>query len=319
MTKTETASEALARIEKRFFKGAGLKKACLKKGEERREYVLAQTERLLNDVQGCELMATCLSDQFWTADDDRMPIRADMPLLTEEGLSELSKDESLKARLVKDVAGLCHDLVLHFDFDLKEYLGVRNDWRINNKRLVEWLTSTEYEQIAVHTSYILRKHAINGYADRHYLPAQDAMATLYAEGLGRIGVPGNPQEQPREYVKITLDEMLRIERHWRQGHKRRLEPEVVILHDEMYGFVPRQFSSGVLAAAQELYDWMDSELMGKGATDENIDRFVDKLSELRQKHFGKGWIKDFSLEFNYLLSHGESCAEGYWQKGGKAL
>ncbi len=52
MTKTETASEALARIEKRFFKGAGLKKACLKKGEERREYVLAQTERLLNDVQG---------------------------------------------------------------------------------------------------------------------------------------------------------------------------------------------------------------------------------------------------------------------------
>jgi len=123
MTKTETASEALARIEKRFFKGAGLKKACLKKGEERREYVLAQTERLLNDVQGCGLMATYLSDQFWTADDDRIPTRADMPLLTEEGLSELSKDESLKARLVKDVAGLCHDLVLHFDFDLKEYLS----------------------------------------------------------------------------------------------------------------------------------------------------------------------------------------------------
>jgi hypothetical protein len=75
----------------------------------------------------------------------------------------------------------------------------------------------------------------------------------------------------------------------------------------------------VLEAAQELYDWMDSEMYGRGATQEVMGNFVKKVKELRQKHFGKGWIEDFSLEINYLLSHGESCALGYWQKGGKAL
>lgn len=317
---TVTAREVLARIEKRYFRGARLREACLKEGAERREYVLAQVERLLNAKQGDELMAVHLSDEFWTADEGRHPMHSDMPLLTEVGLRSLTKEERLRASLIKDVAGLCHDLALHFEFDLRGYLGVRNDWRIRNKRLVEWLTDTEHGQIAVHTSYVMKKHAIDMYEDMHYLPAQDALAMLFSKELRqRLGRPTGVQRQPKVYVEAITSELLRIERHWQRGKRLGLEPEVVILHDEIWGVVPRQFSSGVLRAAQELFDWMDAELKGKGATDENMERFTDKVREIRIEHLGEGWIKDYSLEFNYLLSHAELCASGYWQGEGKAI
>jgi hypothetical protein len=50
---------------------------------------------------------------------------------------------------------------------------------------------------------------------------------------------------PRGYVKTILDELLRIERHWQRGRRLKLDPELVILHDEIYGVVPRQFDKGV--------------------------------------------------------------------------
>ena len=44
------------------------------KGDERRAYKLAQVERLLTDRYGNPLMALYLSDQFWTADEGRVPM-----------------------------------------------------------------------------------------------------------------------------------------------------------------------------------------------------------------------------------------------------
>ncbi len=320
MTKTMTASELLARIEKTYFSREKLGKACKLKGAERREYVLGQVECLLSKKHGMELMGVYLSDEFWTADDDRMPLRADNPLLSIEGIESLTKEEQLKASLIKDVAGLCHDLSQHFEFDLKVYFGVRNNWWITNKRLVEWLSTTQYKQIAVHTSYIMKKIAINEYEDMHYQPAQDALASLFSrELMSSVRMPGKPQEKPELYVKAIIDEMLRIERHWKQGRRRKLEPEVVILHDEMYGLVPLQFDAGVLKAAQELFEYMDKEVYNRGVTEEVVNGFGEKVKEIRHKHFAKGWIADYSLEIGYLMAHAELCAQGYWQKGDKTL
>ncbi len=74
MGKTLTAREELAKIEKVFFKGAGLQKACSLEGEERRDYRLAQVERLLSDMRVGGPLAVYLSDRFWTSDEGRMPM-----------------------------------------------------------------------------------------------------------------------------------------------------------------------------------------------------------------------------------------------------
>jgi hypothetical protein len=326
MTEIKTARERLAYIEKTFFKGAGLAKASLLEGEERRSYVLSQVDRLLTEKHGYELKAGFLSDMFWTADEGRNPFDKPNPLATLAGQQTLTEKEMDCLRLIVKVAGLCHDLILHFKFDLKEAFGIKNNYWVSNKKLVEWLTTTEYEHIAMHVAFTMKKQAIIAYEDGHYMPAQDALAELFSSKYRELIMhPTNTKLPPRDYVRTILDEMLRIERHWQRGRRLKLDPEVVILHDEIYGFVPRRFDKGVLEAAQALFEYMDKEVYGtlkdadKKTTAEVLGRFVDKVREVRSQYFAEGWLNDDSLEFGYLMAHAEVCGRGWWREEVYAL
>ena len=350
MAKTKTAREELAWIERTFFKGAGLAKAIQTEGDERRAYRLAQVERLLSDMRIGGPLAVHLSDEFWTADEGRRPMPWEdtpaipepgyltNPLLSVEGQQTLTDREMGRLRLILEIAGLCHDLSLHFTFDLKEAFGIRkNDFWVSNKQLVEWLTTTGYEHVAMHTAYIMKKHAIDVYELGHYLPAQDELAELYSEKhRQRLGYPNTTEIPPRDYASTIIDSLVQIERHWQRGRRLKLSPDLVILHDEIYGVVPHQFDKGVLAAAQELFDYMDRELYGRFVTkdfkpwdeqpesyrqfvSEALGRFADKVREVRSKYLGKGWIADGSLAFAYLMEHAQQCGRGFWREEDNAL
>ena len=56
MKQIKTAREMLAYIEGKFFKGAGLAKASLLEGDERKAFVLAQVDRLLTEKYGSSLL-----------------------------------------------------------------------------------------------------------------------------------------------------------------------------------------------------------------------------------------------------------------------
>ena len=348
MEQTKSASELLALIERKYFRGAGLAKASRLEGEERRAYRLAQVERLLTKGSKYTPWAMSLSDDFWTADEGRKLITEPHPLLSIEGQQTLTDEEMKRLRLILEIAGLCHDLTLHFTFNLKEAFGIKNrhpygydDFFVSNKKLMEWLTTTEYEQIAMHTAYIMKKEAINAYAYGHYQPAQDELAELYSmEHHELVREPYNTNMPPRDYVKIILDAILRIERHWKRGMRLKLRPDLVMLHDEIYGVIPRQFDRGVLKAAQALYDYMDTELYGrltqiqgeysfkpwnelpesvKQASREVMTRFAEKVREVRTKYLAKGWVEDDSLAFSYLMAHAERCGSGWWREEDEAL
>jgi len=342
MKQTMTASELLAQIERKYFRGARLTKASLLEGDERRAYRLAQVERLLTKKNAGALWAMYLSDEFWTADEGRKPMHEDDPLMTLAGQQTLTDREMNRLRLILEIAGLCHDLSLHFTFDLKEAFGIRkNDFWVSNKQLVEWLTTTEYEHVAMHTAYTLKKHAISVYEYGHYLPAQDELAELYSmEYHELVREPYNTNMPPRAYVKIILDAILRIERHWKRGMRLKLRPDLIMLHDEICGVIPLRFDRGVLEAAQTLYDYMDTELQGrlvlkeynynaaswdeqpesvKRTTREVMTRFAEKVREVRSKYLAKGWVEDDSLAFSYLMAHGERCGHGWWREEDDAL
>jgi len=338
MEQTKSASEVLALIERKYFRGAGLDKASRTEGDERRAYRLEQVERLLTKKNAGDLLAMYLSDEFWTADEGRKPMHEDDPLMTLAGQQTLTDREMNRLRLILEIAGLCHDLSMHFTFDLKEAFGIRkNDFWVSNKQLVEWLNTTEYKQIAMHTAYSMKKFAIGVYAYGHYLPAQDELAELYSSEYGQlIRSPQYTKIPPRSYVSTILDAMLRIERHWQRGRRLKLRPDLVMLHDEIYGVVPRQFDKGALQAAQELYDYMDKELYGRFVTEDfkpwdeqpetfkqfvsdQLERFSDKVREVRSKYLAKGWIRDHSLEFAYLREHAIRCGQGIWREEDDAL
>ena len=348
MKQPKTAREMLASIEKKYFRGAGLDKASRLENEERRAYKLAQVERLLTEKNGHIPMAIYLSDDFWTADEGRKPMYEDDPLLSLAGQQTLTDREMNRLRLILEIAGLCHDLSLHFTFNLEEAFGVDNnstlgysDFSVTNKQLVDWLTTTEYEQIAMHTAYIMKKNAIAVYEYGHYQPAQDELAELFSTEYGQlIRRPQDTDMPARTYIKIILDEMLRIERHWQRGRRLKLRPDLVMLHDEIYGVIPRKFDKGVLQAAQALYDYMDTEVCGRlvlrdgnnkvimwqdqpelieRTKKEVLGRFADKVREVRSKYLAEGWIADDSLSFLYLMAHAEWCGHGWWREEDEAL
>ena len=307
---TMTAGGLLAKIEHDFFSGAGLVEACSLEGDERRAYRLVQVERLLTVKHGYSPLAMYLSDMFWTADEGRKLIKEPHPLLSVKGQQTLTEDEMSRLRLIVEIAGLCHDLSLHFTFDLEEAFGIKNNhpygyniFFVSNKKLVEWLTTTEYEQIAMHTAYIMKKETIGVYECGHYQPAQDELAELYSmEYHELVRQPDNTNIPPRGYVKTILDAILRIERHWKRGMRLKLRPDLIMLHDEICGVIPLRFDRGVLEAAQALYDYMDTELQGRlvlkeynynaaswdeqpesvtRTTREVMTRFADKVREVR--------------------------------------
>ena len=337
MTQRKTAREMLAWIEKKFFKGAGLAKASRLEGDERRTYRLTQVDRLLMEMRGFSPSAMWLSDQFWTADEGRVPMPWEHtapipepgyltnPLLSLEGQQTLTDREMGRLRLIVEIAGLCHDLSLHFLFDLKEAFGIKNDFWVSNKQLVEWLSTTAYENIAMHTAYLLKKHATNVYAYGHYLPAQDELAELFSLEYGKlVREPNHTEMPPRAYVKTILDELLRVERHWQRGRRLKLEPDLIILHDEIYGVVPHQFDKGVLAAAQVLYDYMNKEVYGRMTGNnpfapEVMKLFAKKVREVRSEYLAEGWLTDDSLAFAYLMAHAENCGYGIWREEDDAL
>ena len=324
-TQIKTAKEVLSQIERRYFKGAGLAKASTLEGDERRTYVLAQAERLLTTEHGSSPLAMWLSDEFWTADEGRKPMFEDNPLLSLKEQQTLTDKEMARLRMILEIAGLCHDLSLHFLFDLKEAFGIKNIFWVSNKQLVEWLSTTEYERIAMHTAYTLRKHAIDVYVYGHYQPAQDAMAELFSSEYGElVRDPQRTKIPPRDYVKTIVDAILQIERHWQRGRRLKLRPDLVMLHDEIYGVVPLRFDKGVLAAAQALYDYMDREVYGRMTGDnpfapEVMKRFAEKVREVRSEYLAKGWIADNSLEFAYLMAHAQNCGYGIWREEDDAL
>ncbi len=326
MAQIETASVELAWVEKNFFKGAGLDKASRLEGDERRAYRLAQVERLLATPCGYTSAAIWLSDRFWTAEEGRKIYEKDPnPLLLLKEQQTLSDKEMARLRLILEVAGLCHDLSLHYTFNLDDAFGVENNFWASNKQLVEWLTTTEYENIAMHTAYIMKKYATGVYACGRYQPAQDALAELFSVEYGKlIREPERTEMPSRAYVKIVLDELIRIDEHWKQGRKKRLSPDLILLHDEIYGVVPNQFDNDVLKAAKALYNYMDNDVYGRMVGNnpfgpEALKLFAKKVREVRAEYLAEGWVADDSLEFAYLMAHAESCANGYWREEDEAL
>jgi len=334
------ARAKLAQIEKKFFKGVDLASASLLEGNERRAFRLSQVERLMADVRWNNPKGMLLSDVFWPPKYFRNQPYENNPLMSADQLQTLTDNERDRLQLIMEVAGLCQDLGLHHVFNLKEAFGIRNDFRVTNRQLVELLFSTEYEHIAMHLACTMRRLAIFAYRKIYYGPAQDMMAELISKDSDQlVRAPENSDMTPQDYVKTIYDAILQIERHWRRGRRLKLDPEVVVLHDEICGVVPNRFDKWVLQAAAELFDYMDTELQGrlllKGYNPDNmwsdqpesvkretgkiLERFVDKVHDVRSKYLAEGWLTDDSLAFSYLMSHAERCGYGWWRKTGTAL
>ena len=114
MAKFRSAKEQFDYIKKEFFKGNELDGITGMSAEERVEFNKKNIERLLAN----EHNALAISDCFWTADRSRIVIWGKNNwFFNTDDLANFSEQEREQLEYLKDFAGLCHDLALHFPFD----------------------------------------------------------------------------------------------------------------------------------------------------------------------------------------------------------
>lgn len=337
MKKHSKPSAYLAQIEKDYFCGVDLLAASQLSDDARRAFRLEQVDRLLKEKFEDVTLAKRLSDLFWTGEEGRASLVDDHPLWSADSGETLSEEERLRLQLIMEVAGLCRDLSMHYPFDLTEAFGIRNDLWVTNQQLTERLTHTAYEQVAMHTAYLMKKYAISTFGDRGYLPAQDEMAELYSTDYHcLVGMPETTEMPPHAYTQEILQALQRIERHWRRGRRRKIHSEVVILHDEICGCVPSRFYPHVLRAAQSFFNYMDKEVYGKLVAKDSpsrndqtkaltrrqkmvMERFAEKIRDMRFSRLFNEKLEDYSLAYNYLMAHAQRCGNGCWRKEEDAL
>lgn len=327
MTQKNAARERLARLENKYFQGISLTEtALLKTEEERRPFVLAQVERLLTEKMG----EVPLGDSLW--DDYNSPkhyktLLVLTPLHEMPGVETMTDEELARINLIRSIEELCWRLYKYCMHDRVDNIGIPGRLWISNKELLEWLTTTPYEHIAMYIAYELKRRAKFRFFAIQYQPAQDKVAEIFSEEYKKlIREPDNTEIPPRAYVKAILDTLQSIDQHWECGRRMKLNPEVVKLHDDIFGFIPQSFDKEVIEAAQAIYDYMDENVRGRffyrgypvwwnrmtlsfrNKCEGVMRRTSQRVRELRDQYLAKGWLEDNSLAFAYVLAQAEHIA-----------
>lgn len=323
MTQKTTAGERLAQIETRYFNDIAWDEVRKLNHVEFVEFLLSNVERLLKETtDGHTSQSQSLVAEYFA--DDTLIEQANLPLESHsDGPIKLTPDQ-YRQLVIKFIACTCRQMNDHTLSDGRGGIAFEGPFRASHKAFANWLCKMPYEHVAMHVAYIMKKTENRRYSDMFYQPAQDATADIFsAENCQLIGEPEKSKMSPRDYVECILDELLRIERHWERGRRLKLDPEVVILHDCIFGCVPRCFDKKVLEAAKVLHDYMDKEVRGRLRTKEKYvliseipeslrRKFNDLMAKVRQKvrevrdqYLGKGWLGDFSLASGYVLAQAE--------------
>lgn len=319
------------RIEKACFRGQNLRKVITMDMDERRDYLLAQTERLLSERPRAQV-AVWLSDQFWTADEGRIPMSGYNPLLDPGARTLMGDEQRMLCAFLLDISGLCHDLFCHFPFDLS-VLGIETsdeDFYASNTALVDWLLAGRYPHIGAHVAHTMKKCTLALVTPR-YQPAQDYLAEMRGQSFGILGVSDVKEGDETLFVTEMIEGLRLLDNHLNEGFDMGLKLEEIIYHDELMGrlfdadgyidwLVP--LARELYQAAEEVYQRLDlsqldpqrsvqqQTLAVQDAMGRMEEVIIGKAREMREREGLKGWFEDGSLAMGYLLEHSKMKCYG---------
>lgn len=294
--------------------------------EEQNTFLLEQLERLFSGTWIQRDAPLWLSDLFWTAAEGRK-VSPDHynPFLDPVARMQMTDEERLLCSFYVTLAGLCHDLALHYPFD-PLLLGIENaneDFLYSNEPLRGWFEITPFVHVAAHMAWIMRNATLRVVTD-YYQPAQDYLAEIRLPELGIL----NPNDlkkgriTPQDFSQAVLKRLKTLDDHVQEGARLGYCDEEIILHDELVGRVTDYYVEWMPDLVHELYHTLQKNYEELDFSDLNPDLplrkqplsvskkveqltriFINKVREWREKHELRGWFEDDSLEFGYLIDH----------------
>ena len=290
MAKTiNSLKEHLDYIKKELFNGNGLDGITEMSAEERVEFIKKNVDRLLENVD--DLRAMWLGDQFWTADKDRIIIYGVKNyFFNADELAKLTEAEQAEVEFLKDFAGLCHDLSLHFPFDNTLIGWPRyRPFAFNTPGLGDAIKALaeDYPHMAAHMANLMLKESTFECSRLCYQPAQDYLAELYDfdSKMNLYRMP-SPSEMPhRVYAEKVTTLLQGLADHIAEGRRLGMCLGAIIVHDTMFTDI-REFDNEVVPVSKDLWQYIDREMYIKAINDfdtYNPDSPFDNLPKHQQQ------------------------------------
>ena len=184
---------------------------------------------------------------------------------------------------------------------------------LDNKELRKWLETTEFENIAAWTAYIVRRMELNKISN-YYDAAQD----FYADNWDKWDAYEHCEIRGKEFVESVIAQVDEVAAHVADGKAKGMSMDEIVLHDAMWGLLPSNIDEELAAIARETLAEADKMLPNRpyiwskaGEQKYAADMLKMAADKLTEHGYDINYGKGYSIEQGYLQTYFERL---YWRE-----
>ena len=184
---------------------------------------------------------------------------------------------------------------------------------LDNKELRNWLETTRFENVAAWVAYIVRRVELNKISN-YYDAAQD----FYADSWYEWDDYEHGELSPRDFVKKVIAKVDELNAHVAEGKKQGMTMDEIVLHDAMWGLLPKDIDEELASIAREtLAEALDGlparpYIWSEAGKDKYAQAMLKLSNEKLTAHgYDINYGKGYSIEQGYLLDY---FSRLYWRE-----
>lgn len=176
---------------------------------------------------------------------------------------------------------------------------------LDNKELRTWLETTPLHDVAAWTAYIVRRVELDKIAN-YYDAAQD----FYADSWYEWNDYESGKLPAKQFVNIVIGNVDEVNAHIADGKQRGLSMDEIVLHDAMWGILPKHIDEELAAIARDTLKTAIDSLPSRPyiwskAGKEKYESAMLKMAaeKLQAQDYNINYGKGYSIEQGYLLDY----------------
>lgn len=219
----------------------------------------------------------------------------------------------LEGTYTRDDAVVCEPHWEDEDFDEKIYAMYGPQFSLENKELRKWLESTPLADLAAWTVKIVHRIELKKIVN-YYDAAQD----FYAEEWYKWKDYENCEIKGREYVDYVIDQVDEVAAHIADGKAKGLTMDELVLHDAMWGLLPKDIDEELAGIAREtLAEAIESlpsrpYIWSEAGKQSYVPAMLKMAAQRLEEHgYDINYGKGYSIEQGYLQDY---FSRLYWRE-----
>ena len=199
------------------------------------------------------------------------------------------------------------------DYNVQMMKLHRDKYTSENKALREWLTTTPYENIAGYMAYLVRRIETDKISN-YYDAAQD----FYADSWHKYTDFEHGEISGREFVNIIYSQIDEVKSHVSKGKSMGLSMDEIVLHDAMWGLLPRNYDPDLVTIARDALKEAMNQLPPRPYiwSEKGDEVYAPQMLEYTAKKledagYDIGYKQHYTIEQGYLI---EFFSRLYWRE-----